>query len=303
MMHQPIRRTHSRNPSATIQPIDIDDDLTVDLPHQAYMTTSSFASQLPKPDFSSFYQQNNIPYQHLAPQQVKPQPAAPHHTITLNVGGTQYSTTLSTLLRINDTYFTARFSNPQRQLTAFNPLEIQFIDRCGILFHYILNYLRDPQLQWLEHCTDMVMLQQLYSEAQYYCLMELAQHIKQRIDTNISQQLESQYEQQQQQKQLIHALTPQKHTYQHNQMPIKDGVSFQYQSVGSRRQLFAGVEDDSRSMTSIDYESSLSSSGFSESSLSMMSEHSLTSQHSMPATEQRPVALRQPFVFSMNEQF
>ena len=57
--------------------------------------------------------------------------------ITLNIGGTRYTTTLSTLLSAKQSYFTRMFRD-----TATLTLAEIFIDRDGELFKHILRFLR-----------------------------------------------------------------------------------------------------------------------------------------------------------------
>ena len=68
--------------------------------------------------------------------------------VTLDVGGTKYRTTLSTLTRYPDSMLGAMFSGrhnlPQQEDGSY------FIDRDGEVFKYILMYLRDR-----DHCFDV----------------------------------------------------------------------------------------------------------------------------------------------------
>ena len=65
--------------------------------------------------------------------------------VTLNVGGTTFVTTDTTLL-INSAYFRALFKKDQNLYFDANDNQIKniFIDRSPRIFEFILNYLRDP---------------------------------------------------------------------------------------------------------------------------------------------------------------
>jgi hypothetical protein len=69
--------------------------------------------------------------------------------ITLNVGGSIFSTTLQTLLSDPDSMLARMFANyPDIGLTRDDAGKI-FIDRDGTHFRYILNYLRDGDRAFL----------------------------------------------------------------------------------------------------------------------------------------------------------
>ena len=67
--------------------------------------------------------------------------------ITLNVGGTRYTATLSTLTKYSDSKLAAMFSGrhdlPQQEDGSY------FIDRDGEVFKYILMYLRDSTVAFI----------------------------------------------------------------------------------------------------------------------------------------------------------
>jgi hypothetical protein len=105
--------------------------------------------------------------------------------VTLNVGGSLFLTTFSTLLSVPNTYFTARFAHnyadSQRSTTSSSiiPLHHYFIDRDGTHFRYILNYLRDRtiHIQVIELNTNSFsliqfigILNELLAEATFYGL-------------------------------------------------------------------------------------------------------------------------------------
>ena len=92
--------------------------------------------------------------------------------VTLNVGGTKYITSLSTLTKYPDSMLGAMFSGrhalPQQEDGSF------FIDRDGDTFSNILSYLRDRSiiLSIIPRLSDEVR-QRLLHEAMFYQLQEL----------------------------------------------------------------------------------------------------------------------------------
>jgi hypothetical protein len=63
--------------------------------------------------------------------------------VTLDVGGQRYVTSWSTLLAVPDTYFSLLASAPDKAAGCHKlPNGDVFIDRCGRLFNYVLDYLR-----------------------------------------------------------------------------------------------------------------------------------------------------------------
>ena len=92
--------------------------------------------------------------------------------VTLNVGGTKYTTSLSTLTKYPDSMLGAMFSGrhalPQQEDGSF------FIDRDGDTFSHILSYLRDRNivLSIIPVLSTEVRLKLLY-EAKFYQLQEL----------------------------------------------------------------------------------------------------------------------------------
>lgn len=92
--------------------------------------------------------------------------------VQLNVGGTFFTTSLDTLTRRQDTMLASMFSGKY-------PLDKDdsgrhFIDRDGALFNYILNFLRDGEVD-LPH--DNHTLCRLRREARFYGITELDQSI------------------------------------------------------------------------------------------------------------------------------
>ena len=101
--------------------------------------------------------------------------------ITLNVGGTQYTTTLSTLTKYPDSMLGAMFSGrhdlPQQEDGSY------FIDRDGEVFKYILMYLRDPTAAFIR-VSQLEEAQQLHLklEANYFLLPELEVVLQRALD-------------------------------------------------------------------------------------------------------------------------
>jgi hypothetical protein len=85
--------------------------------------------------------------------------------VDLNVGGTLYSTTRTTLLR-HDSMLAAMFSG-RHELKRRADGRV-FIDRDGELFKYVLQYLRDGDLDVED--LDQVLRRRLKREAAFYCL-------------------------------------------------------------------------------------------------------------------------------------
>ena len=118
--------------------------------------------------------------------------------ITLNVGGTRYTTTLSTLTKYPDSMLGAMFSGrhnlPQQEDGSY------FIDRDGEVFKYILMYLRDRDLcfDYLHDCRlnnpqgqssplESSMLKLVAYEAQYFQVRELETKVRIILNPNREQ--------------------------------------------------------------------------------------------------------------------
>jgi hypothetical protein len=97
--------------------------------------------------------------------------------VELNVGGVTYATTLGTLQQ----------ADPDSPLASITSSEIQtifgrdsknriFIDRDGVLFRYILDYLRNKRLALPENFSER---DRLRVEADYYGLTGMVQALKQ----------------------------------------------------------------------------------------------------------------------------
>ncbi|VDM45530.1 unnamed protein product [Toxocara canis] len=98
--------------------------------------------------------------------------------VRLNVGGTLYSTTKQTLLREEDTFFTQLLQ--QDGLEKYSQVALllsdgtYFIDRDGLLFAYVIDYLRSGKLVLAENFQKVAMLRE---EAIFYQLDGLQQQL------------------------------------------------------------------------------------------------------------------------------
>lgn len=97
--------------------------------------------------------------------------------VKLNVGGTVYMTTRSTLTSIPNTIFEGMFSG--KFLVKPEEDGTYFLDRDGTHYRYIINYLRDRDHELLP--SDHVTLQELIPEASFLGLLDLTQHLKNQL--------------------------------------------------------------------------------------------------------------------------
>jgi len=95
-------------------------------------------------------------------------------TVSLNVGGTIYYTSRSTLQKVN-TMLSSMFSG-RHKLTKDNDGHY-FVDRDGTLFRYILNYLRNGYLPDLPRKE----LFELRGEAEYFSILPLVRDIDEKL--------------------------------------------------------------------------------------------------------------------------
>eukprot|EP00440_Ansanella_granifera_P071345 gb/GFBE01077431.1/.p1 GENE.gb/GFBE01077431.1/~~gb/GFBE01077431.1/.p1 ORF type:complete len:202 (+),score=24.43 gb/GFBE01077431.1/:1-606(+) len=93
--------------------------------------------------------------------------------VQLNVGGTCYSSTLTTLTRYQDSMLSSMFSGQWK--VARDDQGRCFIDRDGSLFSYVLNFLRDSTL---ELPSDFSQFGQLMKEAEFYQIQPLIEAIQ-----------------------------------------------------------------------------------------------------------------------------
>ena len=91
--------------------------------------------------------------------------------VVLNVGGDRYTTSVETLTREKDTFFTALFSK-QWQLEKDPKDDSIFIDRNGKLFAHILEYLR-TNVVLDDVLKNEILRQKLILEAKYFRLHSL----------------------------------------------------------------------------------------------------------------------------------
>lgn len=95
--------------------------------------------------------------------------------VELNVGGSVYTTSRTTLLSCPDSML-ARMLESSVAIAVDNQQRL-FIDRDGPLFRYILNFLRDKRLNLPERFEEYA---QLYAEADFYridAIMSIMEHL------------------------------------------------------------------------------------------------------------------------------
>ncbi len=88
--------------------------------------------------------------------------------VELNVGGSLYTTTRTTLTSCPNSMLARMLDGPIP--VACDQQGRVFIDRDGLLFRHILNFLRNKQLSLPDSFTDYV---QLHSEADFYGIEEI----------------------------------------------------------------------------------------------------------------------------------
>lgn len=193
--------------------LDCDDETTVHVTSH-FPSTTHQSIHRPLPDFTCFNKSIQSPQ-----SQYTPISHTSSHTVHLNVGGTMHTTSWSTLLRHDNTYFTAlHSSNSYYADNTSNNNNTIFIDRDGTIFNYILNYLRDNNLQFIQHCKSIELLMRLHTESNYYLLTDLCNIIQQRIDILIELEY-TQATQQQSMHEQLHSVvstalnTPSKSNY------------------------------------------------------------------------------------------
>jgi len=89
--------------------------------------------------------------------------------IKLDVGGSKFTTSLTTLRRFPDTMIGAMFSG--RHALPLDEEGYHFVDRDGTHFRYILNFLRSPETFELDLAGSA--LKELKSECDYYGIVDL----------------------------------------------------------------------------------------------------------------------------------
>lgn len=96
--------------------------------------------------------------------------------IDLNVGGQLYTTTLGTLTKDPSSMLTAMFSGSIR--TAKDSRGRYFIDRDGVLFRYVLDFLRNLRLTLPDGFTE---LERLQAEAEYFQMSSMSEALAKEI--------------------------------------------------------------------------------------------------------------------------
>ena len=96
--------------------------------------------------------------------------------VKLNVGGHVYTTSTLTLTRDEDSMLAAMFSG--RHSVQREEDGSYFIDRDGTHFRYILNYLRDGGFRNDTQPSDVTIVKELLTEAEYYHLSGLVALLK-----------------------------------------------------------------------------------------------------------------------------
>ncbi|KAJ3429630.1 potassium channel tetramerization domain-containing [Anaeramoeba flamelloides] len=108
--------------------------------------------------------------------------------IHLNIGGTEFVTSITTLCSVKNTFFSGLFNKEFK----VNQNRI-FIDRDPTYFRVILNYLRDPKADPFPLPSDEGVLKLIRLEADYFNLPGFIQVIDNKIE-EVGQQRESQLE-------------------------------------------------------------------------------------------------------------
>ena len=109
--------------------------------------------------------------------------------VVLNIGGHIFSTSITTLSRVEDSFLAVMFSgryNLQRESDGSF-----FIDRDGTNFRYILNYLRDGDASVDVIPDNRKLVQELISEAEFYKLPMLKTQLEIKYETLRNMPMES----------------------------------------------------------------------------------------------------------------
>lgn len=94
--------------------------------------------------------------------------------VELNVGGVFYTTALSTLVKDEDSLLGKMFSGASKPAAIKDAKGRYFLDRDGVLFRYILDYLRNQKLVLPENFHEK---ERLKAEAEYFQLPTMVQSI------------------------------------------------------------------------------------------------------------------------------
>ena len=99
--------------------------------------------------------------------------------VSLNVGGTVYSTSVATLLSHRDCFFEAMFARFNTSHSEDEHGQV-FIDRDGSRFRHILNYLRTGSCHLEPSLSNY---SEILEEAEFFALDGLARELRGRMDT------------------------------------------------------------------------------------------------------------------------
>jgi hypothetical protein len=105
-----------------------------------------------------------------------PTPLLARSKVVLDVGGTLFSTFLSTLVSEPDSLFAAMFSGRHASVAPDPYDHSYFLDRDPLHFRHILNHLRG--VNSIQYINSLDALQELYGEASYYRLQRLMDTIR-----------------------------------------------------------------------------------------------------------------------------
>lgn len=101
--------------------------------------------------------------------------------VELNVGGVFYTTTLSTLTKNTNSVLGQLFTGKSQELKLVRDAKGKyFIDRDGVLFRYVLDYLRNNKLILPESFHEK---ERLKSEAEFYNITELVEKLSSKEET------------------------------------------------------------------------------------------------------------------------
>lgn len=96
--------------------------------------------------------------------------------IKLDIGGTQFTTSLMTLQKDPDSMLAAMFSGRHKLKTESDGS--YFIDRDGAHFRYILNYLRDGGIKEGTLPNSETFIRELQAETEYYQISGLLEYLE-----------------------------------------------------------------------------------------------------------------------------
>lgn len=103
--------------------------------------------------------------------------------IELNVGGVVYCASFSTLTKYPNSYFSSRLSGRFGKDLEIDSNNRLFIDRDGVTFRHILNYLRTGKVFLPETIDQIHQYRALVEEAEFYSLLDLAEMTREAMTT------------------------------------------------------------------------------------------------------------------------